>query len=122
MALQQSCRNLFYGYLTVILLLLVLPLNTSKELNNITVLQLRGDYFFHILLFLPWAFFLNGTPFKALFWLLFGLLFAMASEALQYLLPWRTYNVNDLLANMLGILAGFAVSMIINVFFRRQTA
>jgi len=30
--------------------------NNANELNNITILQLRGDYFFHILMFLPWMF------------------------------------------------------------------
>jgi hypothetical protein len=54
-----SKKILFYTYLFGIFLLIALPLNTAKELNNITILRLRGDYFFHILLFLPWAFFHN---------------------------------------------------------------
>ncbi len=45
---------IFYAY---ILALVALPLNTSSEFNNITILQLRGNYFFHILMFLPWVFF-----------------------------------------------------------------
>ena len=155
-----------YLHLVSILLLVTLPLNTSSELNNITILQLRGDYFFHILMFLPWAFFrkaftkpaqskspqLNSSLpnsisqslchhnttsesspltshrspltshrssliayLSCLNWLLLGLLFAAGSEVLQYLLPWRAYNVNDLLANMLGILVGFTLLFLFNI-------
>lgn len=144
-------KALFYTYLLSIILLIALPLNSAKELNNTTILQLRGDYFFHILLFLPWMFFHNaafgnlrsGRSFwplafsfwsdgktkgkrqkyisqslslsqslsqsQQLSWLLTGLLFASATEGLQYFLPYRAFNINDLLANLLGVMAGFAV-------------
>jgi glycopeptide antibiotics resistance protein len=101
-------KRLFLTYLSLIILLIVLPLN-SAELNNITILQLRGDYFFHILLFLPWMFFKKAFNIRLLVWLLLGLVFASATEGLQYLLPWRAFNVNDLAANGLGILVGFLV-------------
>jgi glycopeptide antibiotics resistance protein len=52
---------------------------------------------------------------SSLKWLLLGFLFAAGSEALQYLLPYRAYNVNDLLANMLGILVGFSLLFLINI-------
>ena len=153
-------------YVMLVILLVSLPLNSSSELNNITILQLRGDYFFHILMFLPWVFFrkaftkpaqskspqLNSSlpnsisqslcnhnttsessPLIAhlspltshrssliaylscLNWLLLCLLFAAGSEGLQYLLPWRAYNVNDLLANMMGILLGFSLLFLFNI-------
>jgi len=100
----QLKKWLFSAYTFAIVLLVILPLNSSSELNNITILQLRGDYFFHILMFLPWAFFRQATAFKILPWLMLGLLFAAGTEGLQYFLPWRAFNVNDLLANGLGVL------------------
>jgi len=100
-------KKAFYLYCIVLILLITLPLNTSSELNNITILQLRGDYFFHILMFLPWMFFKKALRIKPLIWLLIGLLFASATEGLQYLLPYRVYNINDLLVNALGVLFGF---------------
>jgi len=108
-------KLLLYAYILAILALVALPLNTASELNNITILQLRGDYFFHILMFLPWAFFSGVFNIKKSYWLLIGLLFAAGSEALQYLLPYRAYNVNDLLANILGILVGFTLVFLINI-------
>jgi len=56
---------------------------------------------------LPWAFFSGVYNMKKIYWVLIGLLFAAGSEGLQYLLPWRAFNVNDLLANGLGVLLGF---------------
>lgn len=105
----QYQKWLFSTYIIVIILLIALPLKTSSELNNITILQLRGDYFFHILLFLPWMFFKKAFNIRLLVWLLLGLFFASATEGLQYLLLWRAFNVNDMLANVLGILVGFLV-------------
>jgi glycopeptide antibiotics resistance protein len=102
-------------YILTILLLVALPLNTSSELNNITIFQLRGDYFFHIMLFMPWAFFRQACKIKTLPWLLLGLLFAAGTEGLQYFLPWRAFNVNDLLANMIGVILGASL----NLFFKQ---
>jgi len=74
------------------MLLVALPLNASNELNNITILQLRGDYFFHILMFIPWMFFQKTTHFKAMHWLLPGLLFASVSEGLQQRFDCQCYR------------------------------
>lgn len=35
-----------------------------------------------------------------------GLLMAFATEGVQYFLTYRSYNVNDLLSNFLGVLLG----------------
>jgi glycopeptide antibiotics resistance protein len=104
-------KLLLYAYILAILAVVALPLNTASELNNITILQLRGDYFFHILMFLPWVFFSGVFNIKKIYWVLIGLLFAAGSEALQYLLPYRALNVNDLIANVIGVLVGFAISI-----------
>lgn len=140
-------------YILIILFLTTFPFDTNSFANNTTILQLRGDYFFHILLFLPWMFFHNtafgnlrsGRSFwplalsfwsdgnktkdkrqkekgkstlakslslslsQQLSWLLTGLLFASTTEGLQYFLPYRAFNINDLLANLLGVMLGFAV-------------
>ena len=103
---------LFIAYLLLIILLVTLPLNSAGELNNITILQLRGDYFFHILLFVPWMFLQKAFHIRFLYWLMLGLFFASATEGLQYLLPYRAYNINDMMANMFGVFIGFLLFMI----------
>jgi len=58
-------------------------------------------------MFLPWAFFRPVFKFSGWVWLLLGLMFAMGSEGIQYLLPYRTWNINDLIANSMGVVLGF---------------
>lgn len=104
-----STKTIFILYVIAVILLAILPLNSSVSLNNITILRLRGDYFFHILLFAPWAFFRPVFNAGWLRWVAAGLFFAAGSEGLQYLLPYRAYNVNDLLANVIGVALSFPV-------------
>jgi len=58
--------------------------------------------------------FLVGVSFSrnlqaTLLYILLGLLFATANEAVQFLLPYRAFNINDLLANGLGVMLGSVV-------------
>ena len=106
-----SNKLLFASYVTLLLLFVTLPLNSSGNLNNITIITFRGDYFFHALAFLPWAFFRAFTHQKRLYWLIIGIFFATSTEALQYLLPYRAYNVNDMIANMIGVLIGYGIAL-----------
>jgi glycopeptide antibiotics resistance protein len=99
-------RNLLIAYIATIVILMVLPLN-SGELNNIFILRFRGDYFLHALLFLPWAFFGFLLQKRKGLWFMLGLLFAICAESIQYLLPYRAFNVNDLLSNTIGIILSF---------------
>ena len=97
-----SARNLFAAYLLTVVLLMVLSLN-SGEINNIFILHLRADYLLHTALFLPWAFLRYRTEQSPVSWFFWGILLASASEGIQYLLPFRAFNINDVLANFIGI-------------------
>ncbi|SHJ97093.1 VanZ like family protein [Tangfeifania diversioriginum] len=114
-----SNRYIFILYFTAIIGLVILPLNSSGELNNTAILRFRADYFLHALLFLPWAFFRPAFRIKPGWWLLWGLLFAAGSEGLQYFLPYRAWNVNDLVANAVGIFLGF-ILWLLYVAIRKQ--
>ena len=106
---KLQVRKLFWFYFLTIVLLVTLPINSAGELNKITILRLRGDYFLHALLFVPWAFFYPAMRSNKLLWLLYGLLFAAGSEGVQYLLPYRAFNINDLVANVIGVAVGVGV-------------
>lgn len=105
-------KTLFWIYCICVLSLALLPLNSVGELNNITVLKFRGDYFFHSLMLIPWMIFLIGIKSRWWIWLLFGLLFAFLIEIIQYFLPYRAYNVNDLVANIAGVGIGGGLLLI----------
>lgn len=104
-----SNKWIFWFYALFIVLLVVLPINSTGELNDINIITFRGDYFFHVLVFIPWSFFQPALRNKTITWLLLGLIFASATESLQYLLPYRAWNINDLLANILGVILGFVL-------------
>jgi glycopeptide antibiotics resistance protein len=117
-------RN-FWLYFTAILLLITLPINTPGSklyLNNITVVKIRGDYFFHALTFIPWSFFMFAMNKRPWMWMFLGFLFSTGTELLQYLLPYRRFNINDLISNSLGILLGMVIFLLLTQGWKqRQT-
>ena len=42
-----------------------------------------------------------------------ALFLAFILEAVQYLTPWRTFNVNDLMSNILGVVLGLVIWLFI---------
>lgn len=99
-------KKIFKIYLTGIILLVTLPLNSAGKLNDITILYFRSDYLIHSIIFIPWMFFNYALKSNWFVWFVTGLIFAICSEFIQYILPYRAYNVNDLLSNSIGIIIG----------------
>lgn len=88
---------------------MLLPINNSSSaINHTYVFRLRLDYLFHALLFVPWMFLTPYEWFKkySIIWFLTGLIFASMSESIQYFIPYRAFNINDLLANIMGVFIG----------------
>jgi glycopeptide antibiotics resistance protein len=109
-------------YITAILLLIVLPINNSDtlNLNHIIFQEIRGDYLVQALIFFPWAFFMLPMQQKAWSWSILGLIFSTGTELLQYLLPYRRFNINDLISNSLGILLGMIVVLLVMKRLKQQ--
>jgi glycopeptide antibiotics resistance protein len=97
-------------YLLILVLGSVLPLNNGTTLNNTYLVELRSDYLLHAIVLLPLPVLLtlrfrNSTS----IWgrvILFGLLMVIFCEGVQLLIPYRTFNINDLFANGIGVLIG----------------
>jgi len=115
---RTRIKYLFFGYAILLLLLAVLPINIKgSTINHTYIVSIRLDYLLHCTIFLPWIFLMrkfSGTNFqlsfaRPLMWISVGLLFAIFTEVLQFYLPYRAFNINDLLANGLGILFGAVV-------------
>ena len=118
--IQKHSRVLFLGYFIFLILIAVLPLNniSSDILNNVFIVRIRLDYLLHSLLFIPWIFLYSVTfcpenISDKLIMVIAGLLMAFATEGVQYFLTYRAYNINDLLANFLGVLLG-SFALLIN--------
>lgn len=48
-------------------------------------------------------------PIKAIGWILVLLIFAVITEWVQYFLTYRVFNINDLIANTIGVMIGFVL-------------
>ena len=49
---------------------------------------------------------------QPLMWILGGLLFAVFTEVVQYPLPYRAFNINDLMANGIGVGMGYLIILV----------
>ncbi|MEI6435646.1 MAG: VanZ family protein [Bacteroidota bacterium] len=114
--MPNKIRYLFYIYIAFLLLIAILPINgTSSPINDIFIVQLRLDYLLHGLVFIPWMG-LSGWTFREkasgtrtilfLSLLFIGILYACCCELIQMPLTYRTFNINDLLANVSGVVLG----------------
>ena len=114
----RQIQRLAIAYTGVVLLLVTLPINGDDQflgkLNDNYVFQIRFDYISHVLLFIPWVLFvwLGWDWLNKPKWVQLGLLtasvgFAVACECIQWPLTYRTFNINDLVSNVLGILMGY---------------
>lgn len=110
-------KKLLYFYLFITVVLLIVPNRGSEvSMDDIHILSLlRLDYLVHILLFIPlvplWR-----TGFPGHSWLIVipgALLFAAFSEFLHLTLPYRGYNINDLIANMAGVILGVPLALLL---------
>jgi len=104
------------AYLVLVILALSIPVNPVKQaMNNVFIFHIRLDHIFHGLLFVPWMFLqpVKGGRLKTGYWLAIGLVVAILVECIQVFIPYRTFNINDIRANMAGMLLGAIVYWII---------
>lgn len=103
-------------YLFMLLFLMWAPLNgLGVPLNNF-VFGIRLDHLLHASVYIPCSFFIMDFAFlkrgkgegmgKAL---LLALLIAFTTETVQYYLPYRGFDINDMVANFLGVSLGWLV-------------
>ncbi|MHC1703481.1 MAG: VanZ family protein [Tenuifilaceae bacterium] len=108
-------RKTLLIYTLLIFVMAVITINSyEKSLNNTYVLSFRLDYLIHFVVFIPWmwlvwkAYDVNFRKdlLQAITWIFLGLIFAGLTEGIQYFIPYRAFNINDLLANSIGVLLG----------------
>ena len=103
---MKNRRTLSLIYFAVLLLLMWLPLNGVVALDNF-VFGLRADHLLHATVYLPCFFFLQKMSAWPKSWSYIGsLCIGVITESVQYMLPYRGFDVNDLLANVIGVTVG----------------
>ena len=117
--IEKTGKIVFITYAIIVVILHVIPIGSGdiNALNKTEIGTLRLDYLLHALVFIPWAiivWLIYGinfweTPGKAFLWLFAGILFAAGAEYIQYFLPYRTFNIYDVLGNVTGVIIGASV-------------
>ena len=103
-------------YFFLLLILMWAPLGfVGLPLNNF-VFGIRLDHLIHASVYIPCAFFLMDFPFATMrgrgrrrnLWLA-SVAIGITTEFVQYLLPYRGFDINDLVANVLGVTVGWII-------------
>ncbi|MCF7913572.1 MAG: VanZ family protein [Spirochaetaceae bacterium] len=104
----------FPAYAVLLLLGTVLPINPSgSALNENYFLQIRWDYLLHGAVYFPLPLLLSQGARRLTAAVFLSLAIAAVFELLQLPLSYRTFNINDLAANCLGILAGVPIAALL---------
>ena len=112
-------------YLLLLLAGALIPLgNGSTTLSNNYAFHVRADYLLHAIFYipLPIVLLLSGWGRKG-GWIpviLLCLLVVVLFESMQMLVPYRAFNINDLIANGVGVLLGLVFFTVFGAKLRRM--
>ena len=116
----MKIKYLTYAYLLILLLGSVLPINSgSSVLNDSYTLHIRWDYLLHALIYIPLPVLLGllvrrfGKSWPRILIILNSVLLSAFLELVQMVLPYRAFNINDLVANGAGVALGSFVVLIL---------
>ncbi|MBK9284934.1 MAG: VanZ family protein [Sphingobacteriaceae bacterium] len=100
-------------YLSFILILYISPNNVFSIINNSNILGLRIDYILHVIFLIPLPLLIyKYTALKSSQVIVITLLISFSIEFIHILLPYRSFNKLDVLANLFGSLFGIIVHII----------
>ncbi len=104
---SQGRRQVRPWYFIGLAFLMWAPLNgVGVRLDNY-ILGIRADHFLHASVFIPCTLYLMDLMRRRwLVWLV-AVVIGLVAEGGQYLLPFRAFDVNDLVANVIGISLGW---------------
>ena len=110
---RQGRRQLRPWYFAALAILMWAPLNgLGIPLDNY-IFGLRADHLLHASVFIPCTlFFMDVIGPRWLVWLA-AVGIGLLTEAVQWLLPFRGYDVNDLIANAIGVTLGWLVILFV---------
>ena len=95
-------------YLFALFFLMWAPINGIGAVMDNYIFGIRGDHLLHATIFIPCAFFfMDFSRHRWLVWLM-AVALALLCESVQYVLPFRGFDVNDMIANALGVSLGWA--------------
>lgn len=122
---HRGRRQLRPWYFVALAILMWTPLNgLGVPLDNY-ILGLRADHLLHASVYLLCPLFLMDFFKKnfnfqfSIFTWLSAVAVGMLTESVQYLLPYRGFDINDLVANTLGVTLGWVAILILRIYLHR---
>ena len=109
---RESRRKLRVWYFVALAILMWAPLNgVGLPLDNY-ILGIRADHLLHASVFIPCALFYFDMLGRRRGWAwLAAVLTGMVTEGGQWLLPYRGFDINDLIANAFGVTLGWLLML-----------
>lgn len=120
-------RTLTYIYLLILLAGTVIPFGNSTLLSDNYTMHIRWDYLLHGMIYLPVPGLLflslregpgNSAPRRTgngrllVTVILVSLLVTVLFEGLQLVIPYRSFNINDMTANGVGAVIGLLLVLV----------
>lgn len=71
-----------------------------------------GDYVMHFLVYTPWMFFgyfIYQSKFQSRYWFIIGTTIVIALEVTQALIPYREFNILDMLVGEIGLMCSYGL-------------
>ena len=117
---SKGRRQLRPWYFAMLAFLMWAPLNgVGIPLDNY-IFGLRADHLLHATVFIPCTLFLwDIIGSKWLVWLA-AVGVGLVTEGVQWLLPYRGFDINDLVANVIGVTVGMVVILAVRQAVRRR--
>lgn len=125
MSIKYTIRVLFVLYFVALAVVTVIPLGgVSTSLSGTEVLSLRMDYLVHALVFLPlvplWKLSKPSHPLWVI--IIAGVGLAALAEISHMWIPYRAYNINDLIGNALGAMLGWPIYLLARSYLPAKAA
>lgn len=108
---HKGRRQLRPWYFVMLAILMWAPLNGLGVEMDKFVLGLRIDHLLHASVFIPCSLFLYDLYRKGNRWLVWltAVGIGVLTESVQWLLPYRGFDINDMIANFLGVSLGWLI-------------
>jgi VanZ family protein len=122
---QPFAGWLFITWFVAIIILSFLPSVGKTTSVDIGKIEIRLDYLYHIIIYLSGTILaiLYAVPspkfpakssfLRTMLAVSFMILLALLLEYIQKLIPSRTFNINDIISNLMGVLLGTVLTIIL---------
>ena len=119
----KARRRLSPWYMVCLAMLMWLPLDgLGVQLDNF-VFGIREDHLWHATVFVPCIWLVPPVRRRRLAWdFVLAFSVALLMEGVQYYLPYRSFDINDIIADLLGIVLGWLVGRGVRRRARRASA